>query len=145
MRCLPRPFTLPSSRIEALGQHRVREVAHPQCQSHRHVVALVRLQPSTLWLPVRRRTAFKLFAVGAVPRLSISERSRAKPTALSTSFINISSIPYFWCATVFLDLLAFQRRLFESVRLASHLLQHAVDERASEHVEKVGSNPSIDP
>jgi hypothetical protein len=28
--------------------------------------------------------------------------------------------------------------------LAAHLLQQFVDERASEHVEKVGSNPSMD-
>jgi hypothetical protein len=29
--------------------------------------------------------------------------------------------------------------------LAAHLLQQSVDERAPEHVEKAGSNPSIDP
>ena len=29
--------------------------------------------------------------------------------------------------------------------LAAHLLQQFVDERAPEHVEKTGSNPSIDP
>ena len=29
--------------------------------------------------------------------------------------------------------------------LAAHLLRQVVDERASEHFEKTGSNPSIDP
>jgi hypothetical protein len=30
-------------------------------------------------------------------------------------------------------------------RLAAHLLQQSVDERAPEHVEKTGSKPSIEP
>ena len=73
---------LPSSHVEAVGQLRGRTAAHPHCQSHRHVVALVRLQPSTLWLPVRRRTAFECSAVGAMPRLSAVEPDSAVPTAV---------------------------------------------------------------
>ena len=80
-----------------------------------------------------------------MPRLSTLERSRAEPTALLVSVHKLTSIPHFRCATVCLDLLALLRQLIESVRLAAHLLQQIVDERASEHVEKVGSNPSIGP
>ena len=78
-------------------------------------------------------------------RLSIFERSRAEPTALSTSFISISSLWYLRSATIFLDLLALRRPALNAERLAAHLLQQVVDERASEHVEKTGSNPSIGP
>jgi hypothetical protein len=35
-------------------------------------------------------------------------------------------------------------RNFEAERLAAHLWQQVVDERAPEHVEKTGSNPTID-
>ena len=82
----------PSSRVEAVGQHRGRRAAHPHCQPPGDVVAALRLAPSPLPLRVRRPAPFEHFAVGAMPRLSISERSRAEPTALSTSFITASSI-----------------------------------------------------
>ena len=64
---------------------------------------------------------------------------------MSNSFIPASSIQQFLLATICLDMLALQRPTINAERLAAHLLQHAVDERASEHVEKTGSNPSIDP
>ena len=40
--------------------------------------------------------------------------------------------------------LAFRRPAIKAERLAAHLWQQVVDERAPEHVEKVGSNPSMD-
>jgi hypothetical protein len=46
---------------------------------------------------------------------------------------------------MFSCVLALQRPAIKAERLAAHLLQQVVDERASEQVEKVGSNPSIDP
>ena len=40
--------------------------------------------------------------------------------------------------------LAFQRPAIEADRLAAHLWQQVVDERAPEHVEETGLKPTID-
>jgi len=45
---------------------------------------------------------------------------------------------------MFSCVLAVQRPAIKAERLAAHLWQQVVDERAPEHVEKVGSNPSMD-
>ena len=47
-------------------------------------------------------------------------------------------------AHMFSCVLAFRRPAIKAERLAAHLWQQVVDERASEHVEKVGSNPTMD-
>ena len=73
---------LPSSRVEAVGQHRGRRAAHPHCQPPGDVVAALRLAPSPLPLRVRRPAPFEHFAVGAMPRLSAVEPDSAVPTAV---------------------------------------------------------------
>ena len=45
---------------------------------------------------------------------------------------------------MFSCVLAVQRPAIKAERLAAHLWQQVVDERASEHVENVGSNPTMD-
>jgi len=45
---------------------------------------------------------------------------------------------------MFSCVLAVQRPAIEAERLAAHLLQQFVDERAPEHVEETGLKPTID-
>ena len=50
--------------------------------------------------------------------------------------MGVFSFSFLWLETV---------TIYLTFALAAHLLQQVVDERASEHVENIGSNPSFDP
>ena len=83
-------------------------------------------------------------AFGAMPRMRDVEPDLAAAAALMLTGCCIDFMPHFCGACEFSRLLAFQRPAIEAERLAAHLWQQVVDERAPEHVEKVGSNPSMD-
>ena len=144
VRCLPRPFTSPSSRGEAVVQLRGRTAADPHCNPSRDVVVLPCLPPSPLAHRVRRPPAFGSSEREGLVQLGVDERKSAGRTSPSIcSLAAPSSLPH---STAVLHWAALgQRRSTPSFyALAAHLLQQFVDERASEHVEKIGSNPSMD-
>ena len=86
----------------------------------------------------------KEFAVGAMPPMRAVERSRAEPTAVLICMFQTWWKPSPRTACELSCALAVRRPAVNAERLAAHLLQKVVDERASEHVEKVGSNPTMD-
>ena len=86
----------------------------------------------------------KEFAVGAMPRMRAVEPGRAGPTAVLICMVQAWWKPSPRPACVLSCALAVRRPSINAERLAADLLQQVVDERASEHVEKAGSKPSMD-
>ena len=83
-------------------------------------------------------------AFGAMPPLRAVEPDRAGPTTMLSCSSPAGRTPLLRPAHMFSCVLAFRRPAIKAERLAVHLWQQVVDERAPEHVEKVGSNPSMD-
>ena len=78
-------------------------------------------------------------------RLKVDERKCAGRTSPSLCFVAAPSFMPHPTAVLHWAALGHRMSAPSFYALAAHLLQQFVDERASEHVEKVGSNPSIDP
>ena len=83
-------------------------------------------------------------AFGAMPRMRDVEPDLAPTIALMLTGCCLDFMPRFFGARDLSRPLAFRRPAIKAERLAAHLWQQVVDERASEHVEKVGSNPTMD-
>ena len=83
-------------------------------------------------------------AFGAMPQMRDVEPDLAPAIAWMLTGCCLDFMRRFGGARDLSRPLAFQRPAIEAERLAAHLWQQVVDERAPEHVEKTGSNPTID-
>ena len=77
-------------------------------------------------------------------RLEVDERKCAGRTSPSLCFVAAPSFMPHPTAVLHWAALGHQLSTPSFDALAAHLLQQFVDERASEQVEKIGSNPSMD-
>ena len=82
-------------------------------------------------------------AFRAMQRLSAMEPDFAAPTATMLPGCCLDFTSCLGGAHMFSCVLAVQRPAIEAERLAAHLLQQFVDERAPEHVEETGLKPTI--
>ena len=88
---------------------------------------------------LRMESAFR-----AMPRMRDVEPDLAAPTSAMLPGCCLDFTSRLGGARDLSRPLAFRRPAIKAERLAAHLWQQVVDERASEHVEKVGSNPTMD-
>jgi hypothetical protein len=119
-------------------------VAHSDCNSHRQEAAPAGFQHGPA--PTAHTCHWpKKGAQGeGLVRLEVDERKCAGRTSPALYCVAAPSFMPHPTAVLHWAALGHRMSTPSFCALAAHLLQQFVDERASEHVEKVGSKPSMD-